>query len=319
MHLARLAAANAATPTHHEGHMTVTQLKLSDRNAAEMKHDALVLASVQKAGGAALAPGHRLGDETVAHLEAGLLTLKAKGGADEVVKLVAVPGVAATLVLVAGAGKVAGEGAPLDPEAVRRAVGSATRQLSGVSTAVVVAPGTSLAEAIAAAEGAIFGAFAVATAAAGPASASVKSLTLASPLARDRGLRAGVKRAVALGTATNYTRDLVNQAPSDLYPASFAAPARKRAIGIGVTFPVLAAGGLAPGAFGGPVRRQPRAGVGRWMVAGRGFELGQETQRLGSMRLSLQQASEFLLGAVVLTALRQFTCDRAGGLRQLVR
>lgn len=231
----------------------MTKLKLSDRNAAEMKQDALILVSVQTAEGAALAPGHRLGDETVAHLEAGLLTLKAKGGADEVVKLVAVPGVAATLVMVAGAGKVTGEGASLDPEAVRRAVGSATRQLSGVSTAVVVAPGKSVAEAIAAAEGAIFGAFAVTTAAAGPTSASVKSLTLASPLARDRGLRAGVKRAVALGTATNYTRDLVNQAPNDLYPASFAAQVKKRAVGRGVKFSVLDEGGLARGGFGGHV------------------------------------------------------------------
>ena len=244
---------HAALPPHHEGQMTVTTLKVSDRIAAELKGDALVLVSVQTKEGAALAPGHGLGDETVAHLESALLTLKAKGDADEVVKLVAVPGVAAAMVVVAGAGKASGEGASLAAEAIRRAVGSATRQLSGLSTAVVVAPGTSVAEAIAAGEGAIFGAFTVRSAAAGPTAVPVKALTLVSPLARDRSLRVGVRRAVALGTATAYTRDLVNQAPNDLYPASFAAEVKKRAVGSGVKFSVLDEAGLSRGGFGGHV------------------------------------------------------------------
>ena len=59
---------HAALPPHHEGQMTVTTLKVSDRIAAELKGDALVLVSVQTKEGAALAPGHGLGDETVAHL-----------------------------------------------------------------------------------------------------------------------------------------------------------------------------------------------------------------------------------------------------------
>ena len=88
----------------------MTTLTVSDRTAAELKGDALVLVSVQTDQGAALAPGHGLGDETVAHLQSALLTLKAKGGVDEVVKLVSVPGVAAALVVVAGAGKAPAEG-----------------------------------------------------------------------------------------------------------------------------------------------------------------------------------------------------------------
>jgi len=231
----------------------VTTLKVSDRIAAELKGDALVLVSIQTDTGAVLAAGHRLGAQTVTHLESALLTLKAKGGADEVLKLVAVPGIAAAMVVVTGAGRAPADGAPLDAEAVRRAVGSATRQLAGLSTAIVVAPGTCVAEAAAAAEGAVFGAFAITSAAAEPTPAPVKSLTVVSPLARDRGLRAAVKRAVALGTATTYTRDLVNQAPSDLYPASFAAEIRKRAVGSAVKFSVLDEGGLSRGGFGGHV------------------------------------------------------------------
>jgi len=231
----------------------VTTLKVSDRPAAELRGDALVLVSIQTANGAVLAPGHGLGDVTVAHVESALLTLRAKGGRDEVAKLVAVPGVSAPLVVVTGVGKTLTQGAPPDDEAVRRAVGSATRQLSGLSTVIVVAPGSGVAEAAAAAEGAIFGAFTIISSAAGPVSAPVKAITLVSPLARDRGMRAAVKRAVALGRATTYTRDLVNQAPSDLYPASFAADIKDRTVGTAVKFSVLDERALARGGFGGHV------------------------------------------------------------------
>jgi leucyl aminopeptidase len=229
----------------------VTSLTVSDRPAADLKGDALVLVSVQTEQGAALAPGHRLGEEAVAHLESALSTLKAKGAADEVVKLVSVPGVAAALVVVTGAGKAPAEGASLDAEAVRRAVGSATRQLGGLAKAVVVAPGAGVAEATAAAEGALFGAYAFTSAAAGTTSAPVKSLIVVSPVARDRHLRAAIKRAIALGEATTYTRDLVNQPPNDLYPETFAAEIKKRALGSGVKVSVLDESGLARGGFGG--------------------------------------------------------------------
>lgn len=229
----------------------MTTLTVSDRPAAELKGDALVLVSVRTDEGGALAPGHGLGDETAAHLEAALATLKAKGGADEVLRLVSVPGVAASLVVVSGAGKAPAEGGSLDPEAIRRAVGSATRQLSGLSKAIVVAPGPGVAEAVAAAEGALFGAYTITSAATGPASAPVKSIAVASPVARDRLLRAAIKRAIALGAATTYTRDLVNQPPNELYPETFAATIRKRAIGTGVKVSVLDEAGLARGGFGG--------------------------------------------------------------------
>ena len=229
----------------------MTTLTVSDRTAAQIKGDALVLVSVQTEHGAALAPGHGLGEETVAHLESALSTLKAKGEADEVVKLVSVPGVAAALVVVTGAGKVAAQGASLDAESVRRAVGSATRQLSGLAKVIVITPGEGVAEATATAEGALFGAYTLTSAAAGPASTPVKSLTVVSPAARDRSLRAAIKRVIALGEATTFTRDLVNQAPNDLYPETFAAQIKKRAVGSGVKVSVLDERGLARGGFGG--------------------------------------------------------------------
>ena len=229
----------------------MTTLTVSDRTAAEMKGDALVLVSVKTDDGAALAPGHGLGPKTVAHLESALTTLRAKGGTDEVVKLVSVPGVAAPMVVVTGAGKAPAEGATLDTEATRRAVGSATRQLSGLAKAIVVAPGAGVAEAVAAAEGALLGAYTVTTSASGDSKSPLKTITVVSPAARDRGVRAAVKRAIAIGEATTYTRDLVNQPPNELYPATFAAEVKRRAVGTGVKVSVLDEGGLTRGAFGG--------------------------------------------------------------------
>jgi leucyl aminopeptidase len=229
----------------------VTTLTVSDRSAAELKGDALVLISVQTDDGAGLAPGHGLGDEATAHLGSALKTLKAKGRADEVIKLVTVPGVTAGMVVLSGAGKAPADGGSLETEAVRRAVGAATRQLSGLSKAIVVAPGSGVTDAIAAAEGALFGAYTISTAAAGPSSAPLKAIVVTSAVARDRGLRTAVKRAIALGEATASTRDLVNQPPNDLYPETFAAAVKKRAARSGVKVSVLDESGLARGGFGG--------------------------------------------------------------------
>ncbi|MBC7557924.1 MAG: leucyl aminopeptidase [Dermatophilaceae bacterium] len=229
----------------------MTKLTVSNRTGAEVKGDALVLVSVQTEECAALAPGHGLGKETVAHLESALSTLKARGKSDEVIKLVSVPGVAAALVVVTGAGKVVEQGASLQAEAIRRAVGSATRQLGGLAKVAVVAPGESVAEAAATAEGALLGAYAIATAAAGPNSGPVKSITVVTPAAQDKDLRTAVKRAIALGQATAYARDLVNQAPNELFPETFAALVKARAAGSGVKVSILDEAGLTKGAFGG--------------------------------------------------------------------
>ena len=229
----------------------MTTLTVSDRTVAELKGDALVLVSVQTEKGAALAPGHGLAEETVAYLEAALSTLQAKGAPDEVLKLVLVPGVTVALVVVTGAGTVAAPGTALDAEAIRRAVGSATRQLPGLAKVVVLAPGGGVAEATAAAEGALFGAYTIASAAAGHVCVPVKSLTVVTPAAGERNLRTAVKRAVALGKATTYARDLVNQAPNELYPETFAAQVKKRAVGSDVKITVLDETDLARGAFGG--------------------------------------------------------------------
>ena len=233
----------------------MTTLTVSMRTVAELKGDALVLVSVQTEKGAALATGHGLGKETVAHLESALKTLQAKGEADEVLKLVCVPGVPMALVVLTGAGKAApkgaAKGAALADETIRRAVGSATRQLSGLGKVVVLVPGEGVAQAAAAAEGALLGAYTITSSAAGPVTAPVRSFTVVTPAAGEKSLRSAVKRALALGKATSYARDLVNQAPNELFPASFAAQIKRHAAGSGVKVTILDEAGLADGAFGG--------------------------------------------------------------------
>lgn len=229
----------------------MTTLTVSDRSAAEVAGDALVLVSIQTETGVALAAARGLGEEAVAHLESALTTLKVKAEADEVVRLVAVPGVTAPLVVITGAGKVGSRGDQLDPEAIRRAVGSAVRQLNDLATVAILAPAEGSAEAAAAAEGALYGAYAVKSDAAGPGPTPVKSLIVLTPAARNKGLRIAIKRAVALGDATSYARDLVNQAPNELYPESFAASIKARAVGSDVKVSVLDEAALTRGAFGG--------------------------------------------------------------------
>jgi leucyl aminopeptidase len=240
----------------------VTTLTVSDRPAADLKGDALVLVSIQTDNGAALAPGHGLDDKTVAHLESALSTLKASAEKDELIRLVAVPGVKAALVVLTGAGRPTEQGAALDSEVVRRAVGCATRQLNGLAKVLVVAPGDTVAAAAAAAEGALFGAYAITSLGANGGSVAVKAVVVLTPAARDRTLRPAIKRAVSLGNATSYARDLINQAPNELYPETFAAQVRKRAAGSDVKVAVLDENALSRGAFGGHLT------VGRGSVRG---------------------------------------------------
>src|SRR5207342_2051320 len=100
----------------------VTTLTVSDRPASDLKVDALVLATVKADSGAALAPGHGLPKATGEHLTNALKALSAKGTPDEVLRLPAVPGVAAPLVVLTGLGAAPARGA-WDHEVLRRAAG----------------------------------------------------------------------------------------------------------------------------------------------------------------------------------------------------
>lgn len=251
----------------------MTTVNLSDRSAHDVKADALVLATVSSGGSAALAEGHGLPRDAAGHLASALGTLSAKGKADEVLKLAAVPGVKAPLVVLTGLGEVSDRPTA---EALRRAAGAATRALSGVGTVAVALPATGLEEVAAVAEGAASGCYRYAGVrgqkAGGPkAGASTKgkdtdgapsTVTVVTGEAKDKGAKAAARRAAVLAEATAYARDLVNNPPNLLFPQSFADSVKERAgaASAKVTVKVLDEKALAKGGFGGIV------GVGQGSV-----------------------------------------------------
>ncbi|KNX36920.1 leucyl aminopeptidase [Luteipulveratus halotolerans] len=235
----------------------MTTLTLTDRAAGEVKADVLVLLSVKTDDGVRLAPAHGLPQESVDHVGATLAAIGAKAGADEAIKLTGVPGVEAPIVVVAGTG-LDHEPTPDDHEAVRRAVGSATRGLADTAHAAVAAPGTDAALVGASAEGALFGAYAFTTyRRTGSTKAPVAEVTLLSATAGEQATRDAAARAEVVADSQAWARDLVNTPPNDLYPDSFAEAVRKRLQGTKVKVDVMDEKALAKAGCGGLI------GVGR--------------------------------------------------------
>lgn len=248
----------------------MTTVNLSDRSAHDVRADALVLATVSSGGSAALAEGHGLPRETANHLTSALATLSAKGKADEVLKLAAVPGVKAPLVVLTGLGEVT-DGP--STESLRRAAGAATRALSGVGTVAVALPGTGADEVAAVAEGAALGCYRYAGVRGGSAGRTAKggkdggkgggkdkdaapgTVTVVTGAAKDKAVKAAAKRAAVLADATAYARDLVNTPPNLLFPQSFADSVKERAgaASAKVAVKVLDEKALLKGGFGGIV------------------------------------------------------------------
>ena len=131
-------------------------LTLTTRNPAELAVDTLVVGVAQGSEGAALLAGHGLPTPAVAHLEAVLSDLDATGKADEVHRVVSVPGVRATSVVVTGVGPAA------DPSALRSAAGAALRSVRTKASVALALPTPDLADLAAVAEGAYAGCYAYA-------------------------------------------------------------------------------------------------------------------------------------------------------------
>ncbi|MDE9366437.1 leucyl aminopeptidase [Luteipulveratus sp. YIM 133132] len=235
----------------------MTTLTLTDQKTGEVKADVLVLLSVTLDDGVRLASTDGLSSESVDHIGATLTAIGAKGGADEAIKLTGVPGVTAPIVVVAGTG-LDHEPTATDHESVRRAVGSAVRGLADTGHAAVAAPGSDAELAGAAAEGALFGAYAfTAYRKKGGAKAPVERLTVLSGQAGETAVKDAVHRAEVVADSQAWARDLVNTPPNDLYPESFADATRQRLQGTKVKVDVMDEKALAKAGCGGLI------GVGR--------------------------------------------------------
>ncbi|WP_040161018.1 leucyl aminopeptidase [Mobilicoccus massiliensis] len=248
-------------------------MKLSFATIApdSVKADALVVfmrPAADKGGTPRLVAADALPGASVSHVENALSGLKAKGRADEVVTLTSVPKVAASVVVVTGLGTAAGEAAPTHEEA-RRAAGAAARALTGRANAAVVLPVATPEFAAAVTGGLVLGAYRFDTHRGAKARAAAESAVGEIALvAGKKALKGGLdgdggkvtettmsEAVAAAETVARYqcwARDLVNTAPNQLYPASFA-DLVQRAAGKGVKVEVLDEKQLLDGGFDGLV------------------------------------------------------------------
>lgn len=193
---------------------TVT-VTLTSQDLARLAVDALVIAVAQQDGKPVALGVDDLPKDLRNLLASSASALGITGAADEVRRLPGT-GLKAEVLVLTGVGSGA-----LTPETLRRAAGAATRELVGTANVGLALPADD-AEAVAAvAEGALLGAYSYARYNA-TAKAPVATIQIITKHPRDRAAKDAVARASVVAAAVHATRDLVNTAPNDLYPAAFA-------------------------------------------------------------------------------------------------
>jgi leucyl aminopeptidase len=230
----------------------VATLSLTSKAPAAQAADALVLAVTTGPAGsstARLLGGEALPSEVRTRLQEALRVIGATGAKDVVHRIPAVGGVSARSVVFTGVGKVTG--APTG-ETLRRAAGAASRHLSGLGKAVFALPAPDAEAVTAVAEGALLGAYAYNRYRTGDsAKTPLAAIVIASAVGSTAAARAGIRRAKILAAAVHGTRDLINAAPLDLYPAAFAGDAQRVVADLPVTVTVLDERRLGRGGYGG--------------------------------------------------------------------
>jgi leucyl aminopeptidase len=231
----------------------VPTLTLSSKSPESVAADALVVGVTSGAPGAAR-PGARLvgADDFPAAVRTGLTraltAIEVDGSVDSVLRIPAPAGVKARSVVFTGVGPLAGRAA-VDAEVLRRAAGSAVRQLAGLGKVVLALPVADAAALSAVAEGALFGAYAYRRYRTGDRSkAPVEAIIVTGAGAGSRNV---VRRAKVVADAVHGTRDLINASPADLYPAAFATEAQQAVADLPVQVTVLDERRLARGGYGG--------------------------------------------------------------------
>ncbi|MEE6281212.1 leucyl aminopeptidase [Georgenia sp. MJ170] len=226
----------------------MTELTLTTKNVARLQTEAVVLAVGDRDGTPEILAGAELPAALLSALQPLLPALGVSGKADEVVRAAAGKELAATVVVLTGVGRLTTD-AP-SAEALRRAAGAAVRSLAGTGDVALALPAESPEQVAAVAEGALLGAYRFDRyRSADPA--PVTRLELITSLARTKEAKAALARAQVVADGVNATRDLVNTAPADLYPETFADDAKAAAKGTKVKVTVLDEKALRAGGYGG--------------------------------------------------------------------
>lgn len=228
-----------ANAGYHEG-MTVATLHLSTIPAFQIDADVLVIGVMKTDSGPQLV-------DTSSELSsfADALSIVGATGAQDELHRIPSSGITAPAVAFIGVGDK-----KVTPESLRYAAGSAARQLKGAAHIAFALGELSSADTLAALEGAAIGAYSydVYRSSKPDATKTVASeITVLSPV-DDPAL---IERATIIAHATHVTRDLVNEAPRELYPATFADRARELAVHEDIEIEVLAEKELEEGGFGG--------------------------------------------------------------------
>ena len=251
----------------------MTSLALTTRIPADLPVEALVVGSIHTPDGADLASGHGLPPKAVVHLQAVLSDLDATGRAEEVLRIVAVPGVKATSVVLTGLGEGTTDRTTYPHPVLRTAAGAALRAVRAKKTVAVALPTPDVASVSAVADGAYAGCYVYDKTAplkpgrrssakgSAPVGAGPR-ITVVSGAGQGRAAKDAVARAAVLGAARDWARDLVNTPPNLLFPQSFAEDVKKHttASAARVSVSVLDEKALVKGGFGGIV------GVGQGSV-----------------------------------------------------
>ncbi|MEO6942838.1 MAG: leucyl aminopeptidase [Terrimesophilobacter sp.] len=221
--------------------MTVAALHLTSESALSVTSDVLVVGVSSSDTGPIL----HFDDVALDPIRSSMVALGITGAEDEVRRLSAPSGSAKSIALV-GMGS-----AEVTPNVLRRVAGSASRQLTGISTLSLALPTSTPEDVLAVLEGAAIGSYSFTRYRSQPKDASklpASDITVVTAVNAGEGELA---RAAIVAGAVHSVRDLVNTPPLDLYPETFAIAAQELADGAPVTVTVLGDKELADGGFGG--------------------------------------------------------------------
>jgi leucyl aminopeptidase len=249
----------------------------SETPAHALEADALIVGVIQGPDGPLPAPGSREVDDALGGTLTNLLTaLDATGRAEEITKIPPAGRLPVPVIVAVGLGPAStgpASAAPgggetcLEPETLRRAAGAAVRVLTAARPAArlddggssvpgngkrhigLALPARDASEVAAVALGALLGGYAFRryrTTGTTPDAALTLLTGVSGPEAQ-----ALADRAQVLADAVTLVRDLVNTAPSDLVPVTFAAEAQRVAAACGLAIEVLDENALADGGYGG--------------------------------------------------------------------
>jgi len=199
-------------------------------------------------GTAAVVGSPFLDAEAVGEIDVALKALGAKGGTDQVTRVVA-PSLPVASVLTVGLGKDRDDW-PAD--VIRRAAGVAARSLNGTEAVITTLSDLDLGATI---EGLILGAYRFSdfrSEKTAPKDAGLRKVTVLAADAKAK-TKQSAERAAAIATAVATARDLVNTPPSHLYPAEFAKRAKALGEAAGLEVEVLDDKALTKDGYGGVI------------------------------------------------------------------